>query len=79
MLALPVLGPIDMLLWLGEKVVQAEERELYDEDRLRGELLELQARCDLGEVTEEEYAQQEAALLERMNTIREAKSEGMPR
>lgn len=61
--------------WLAEKIAEAAEEELLDEDRVRGELLELQMRLEIGEITEEEYAQQEGALLERLNAIREAKAE----
>lgn len=76
LLTAPVLGPIQMVQWLGLKLIEAAEREMYDEGRLRGELLELQARYDLGEVAEEEYARREAALLELMDAVREAKGQG---
>ena len=73
LLTLPVLGPIRGVHWLAKKVAEQAEKELSDEEGLRGELLELQMRYDLGEVTEAEYSQREAALIERLNAIREAK------
>lgn len=73
LVAAPVLGPIQLVQWLAQKLIEAAESELYDEDRLKGELLELQVRCDMGEVTEDEYLRQEEVLLTRMNAIREAK------
>ena len=73
LLSLPVLGPIRGVHWLAEKIAEQAERELFDEENVRGELLDLQTRYDLGEVTEAEYDRREAALLERLNLIREAK------
>lgn len=67
----PVLGPIQMVQWLAQKLIEAAEIEMYDADRLKGELLELQAQYDMGEVTDEEYMELEEALLKRMNEARE--------
>lgn len=67
----PVLGPIQMVQWLGRKLIEAAEMQMYDVDRLKGELLELQAQYDMGEVPDEEYIELEEALLKRMNDIRE--------
>lgn len=67
----PVLGPIQMVQWLAQKLIEAAEMQMYDVDRLKGELLELQAQYDMGEVTDEEYIELEEALLKRMNDIRE--------
>ncbi len=75
LLALPVLGPIKGVYWLAEKIAEEAERELFDETRIRRDLLELQTKYDLGEVSEATYIQREAALLQRLNAAREAKSE----
>jgi hypothetical protein len=75
LLTAPVLGPIRGVYWLAEKIAEVAEGELLDEDRVRGELLELQTRYDLGEITEEEYERQEKVIVERLNAIREAKAE----
>jgi len=75
LLTAPVLGPIRGVKWLGEKLVEAAEEELLDEGRVRGELMELQMRLELGETTEEEYIEQERVLVELLNAIREAKAE----
>jgi hypothetical protein len=60
-----------MVQWLGRKLIEAAEMQMYDVDRLKGELLELQAQYDMGEVPDEEYMELEEALLKRMNDIRE--------
>ena len=75
LLTAPVLGPIRGAKWLAEKIAEAAEDELLDEDRVRGELLELQMRLEMDEISEEEYAEQERILLERLNAIREAMAE----
>jgi len=75
LLTLPVLGAPRMVHWLAKKVTEEAERELLDEDRVRAQLLELQIRYDLGEVSEEKYAEEESVLVERLNAIREAKAE----
>jgi len=73
LIAAPVLGPIQLIHWLGQKLIEAAESEMYDEGRLRGELLELQVRLDMGEVTEDEYNEREESLLTLLSAIREAK------
>jgi hypothetical protein len=55
------------------------ERELYDEDRLREELLELQLLLDEGELTEDEYAAQEAEIMARLRVAREHRQGGIGR
>jgi len=75
LLTSPLLGPVKGVHWLAKKVAEAAEGELLDEDQVRGELLELQMRLEMGEITEEEYDKQEKVLVERLNAIREAKAE----
>jgi len=75
LLTSPLLGPIKGIHWLATKVAEAAENELLDESKVRGQLLELQMRLDMGEITEEIYDEQEKVLVERLNAIREAKAE----
>ncbi|HEX2341661.1 MAG TPA: gas vesicle protein GvpG [Vicinamibacterales bacterium] len=56
-----------------DKIASAAEQELYDEDRLREELLAAQMRVELGEMSEEEFAAFERDVLARMRAIREAR------
>lgn len=71
LLTLPVAGPIKGVVWIGEKVAEQVDRELYDEGAVRGKLMELELRFDLGETSEEEYMAAEEELLERLRIIRE--------
>jgi hypothetical protein len=74
LLTLPVLGPIKGVMWIARQVAERAERELYDEDAVRGQLHELELRYDLGELGEEEYLAAEERLLARLRTIRERKA-----
>ena len=74
-LTAPVLGPIKGIIWLADKLIAAAEAEFFDEGRVRGQLLQLQTRLDMGEITETEYDDEESALLWQLNAIREAKAE----
>jgi hypothetical protein len=75
LLTLPVMGPIKGLIWIAEKAAEQAEREAYNEDNVRGQLMELELRLDLGEITEEEYAVAEEELLARLRVAREHQAE----
>jgi hypothetical protein len=67
---------IDSLLLGGirfvfDKLAQAVDAELTDDTVLREELLAAQMRLELGEITEEEFAETEASLLRRIREVRE--------
>jgi hypothetical protein len=53
--------------------VEHAERELYDEDNIRKDLLKLEQRYELGKITIEDYESAEAELLERLNHTRRMK------
>lgn len=54
-----------------DKVAAAVETELNDDTALREQLLAAQMRVELGEMTEEEFAQFEADILARLREIRD--------
>lgn len=72
LLTFPVLGPVRGAKWIAEKIAGQVERELYDEDGVRKELMELELRHDLGEISDEEFEATERELLERLKVIRQA-------
>lgn len=74
LLTLPVLGPLKAAAWIARTVAEQAERELYDEDAVRGQLQELELRYDLGEISEEEHLAAEERLLARLRAIRERKA-----
>ena len=71
LLAWPVTVPIKGTIWIANKVAEQAVKELYNEDAVRGKLLELVLRYDLGEIDEAEYVATEEALLERLQAIRQ--------
>ncbi len=75
-LSAPMLGPIRGVLWLGRMVDDQAKAEIYDEDRIRGALAELELRLDLGEIELADYEAQEEILLRRLKEIRKAKKDG---
>jgi len=66
-------GP-KMVFWLAQTLSEQAERELMDEEPVRGELLELQQRYEAGEIGDQDYDRQEGTLLERLNAIRAFKA-----
>ncbi len=59
-----------------EKIRDMVEEELYGEDKIKHELLELQMRLEMEEITEEEYAIAEAALMKRLEEGQRRRGEG---
>jgi hypothetical protein len=70
----------DLLIWLPakglmgviQKIAEVAEAELTDESRIKEELLLLQTLYETDQITEEEYEEKEAELLERLTLIRES-------
>ncbi len=74
-LTFPVLGAPRMIHWVSKKFADTVEQDEMDEGKLQGDLLELQMRYELGEINDDEYAEQETAILDRLSAIRRAKEE----
>lgn len=70
-----LLAPLKGVIWLGKKINEVVEKELYDEGRIKEELMALQSSLELGEISEEEYKQEEKELLRRLEAARKAKEE----
>ena len=75
LLTLPVLGVPRLVRWIAEKLVEEAERQEFDEDKLQGQLLDLQMRHELGEIGDAEYSREEMALLNRLSYIRQMKED----
>ena len=61
---------IGSLRFVLDKVVQAAEAEMQDDSALRDRLLEAQMRLELGEITDEEFAETERDLLAAIREIK---------
>ena len=64
-----LIGSIRFVL---EKVAAAAEAEAQDDSALREQLLEAQMQLELGEMSEEEFAEVERAILARIREIKSA-------
>jgi gas vesicle protein GvpG len=70
LLTLP-LAPVRGTVWLAERIQEQAEAELYDEDAIRAQLMDIEAAREAGEISEEEATQAEDQLLERLIAARE--------
>lgn len=61
------------LIGISKKIAEMAEAELTDESKIKEELLLLEDSYDNGQITEEEYQEREAQLVERLNMARENK------
>ena len=59
-----------------DKVAAAVETEMNDDNVLRERLLDAQMRLELGELTQEEFDQLEADIIERIREIKERQRGG---
>jgi hypothetical protein len=66
LLTLPVKGPLDGLMWIGEKLQDAAFAQIYDTEAIRKELAAHEARLERGEMTEEAFEEIEAVLIARL-------------
>lgn len=72
-LLLPFLIPVKGIVWIGNKLKETAEAELTDGSKVQEELLELQMRFEMDEITEEEYEKKEEKLMEKLEAIRKYK------
>lgn len=64
-----LLLPLQPVLMVAEKIDELIQKELYDEDRIKENLMQLQLKLDLGQLSLEEYERQEEELLARLNQV----------
>ena len=64
-LTLP-LAPVRGLVWVADQLQDAAEDQLYNEDRIRAELLQLELDSEDGLIEEQERITREDALFERL-------------
>jgi hypothetical protein len=63
---LPVTGPFQGLLFVARNIAAEAERAWFDEEAIRGALLEMELSLQDGQITEQEYAEAEEQLMERL-------------
>jgi hypothetical protein len=70
------LAPVRGTVWVAEQVAAEAERQLYDESRIRSELLQVEMAYDEGRISEDERAELEDDLFERLAIARRRSIEG---
>jgi len=75
--AFPFLIPVKGVMWIGNKLKETADVEITDKSKVQEELLDLQMRFEMGEVSEEEYKKKENKLLERLEAIRKYEEKKM--
>ena len=74
LLTLP-LAPVRGVVWVAGQVAEEADRQLYDEDRIRSELVQLEIEAEEGGLSEEERQRMEDDLFERL-AVAQARKRG---
>lgn len=69
LLTLP-LAPVRGTVWIAERLLEQAEAELNDETAIVAQLMEIDAAREAGEISEEDAAEAEDILLERLIAAR---------
>jgi hypothetical protein len=70
------LAPVRGTVWVAEKVAMEADRQLYDESRIRSQLLQVELEHDEGRISDEERAELEEGLFQRLAVARRRAIEG---
>lgn len=70
LLFFPISGPVAGIRWSLGRVQNVVEEELTDDEPVKQELMELQMQLELGDITDDEYVEREAALMARLREVR---------
>ena len=70
LLTAPLTAPMAGFNFVLHTIQDMAEREVYDVERIRDDLLLLQLQLDEGEITEEEYTEQEQEIMVRLRIAR---------
>jgi len=74
LLLFPITGPVYGLKFVLEQIQAQVDAQLLDEGQVMAGLMGIGVQHEMGEISDEEYALQEAALLEQLNAIRAYKA-----
>jgi hypothetical protein len=70
LLFFPITGPVAGIKWSLGQVQNVVEEELTDDAPVKQELMELQMKLELGDITDAQYVEQEAVLMARLRDVR---------
>ena len=74
LLLFPITGPVYGLKFVLEQIQAQVDAQRLDEGQVTADLMAIGLQHEMGEISDEEYAEQEAALLEQLNAIRAYKA-----
>jgi hypothetical protein len=66
-----LLAPVNGFKFIMRQIQQLADKELNDESVIKEQLLELQVRLELEEISEEDYAAAERELFARLRAVKE--------
>jgi hypothetical protein len=75
LLLLPITGPIAGFRWVMKTIQSMADEELMNDQPWKERLIELQMRLELGEISEEDYVQEEAVVFQALRDIRARREE----
>ena len=70
-----LLAPFKGLQFIAEKIQQAAQEELLDEQAVRRDLTTLYMQLETGKITEDEFERRENELVEKLEEIEEYKQQ----
>jgi hypothetical protein len=71
LLTLPISAPIAGIRYCLEKVAEVAEREMWDEEPVREQLILVNQAYEEGQLSETDFREREAELLTRLRDIKE--------
>ena len=74
-LLFPLTGPISGIKWVMRTIQKMADEELLNDQPWKERLIELQMRLELGEISEEDYVVEEAAVFQALRDIRARREE----
>jgi uncharacterized protein YaaW (UPF0174 family) len=72
-----LLAPVNGFKFILRQVQQIADRELNDESVIKEQLLELQMRLELEEISDGDYAEAEAELFARLRAVKQRQLEAL--
>lgn len=72
LLLAPLTAPLDGIVWIGEQILERAEAELDDKENLNKRLLALQLAYDMGDISEEDFQEQEEELLQQILALEDS-------
>jgi hypothetical protein len=74
-LVLLPLAPVRGTTWVAEQIAEEADRQLYDEQNIKREMVQLEIDAAEGRISEEERTAKEDELLERLAVARQRAAE----